>query len=337
MSISNDVLSSTLYSIRDGEVDELFKKVAFLANAKAKGGIEYENGGSYIHRPLSVNEHSTITQFSTGYEPVSLAVNSVLASAVYDWADFAQPIVISRKEELENSGEKAVVKILEARMRSVMGQLRRELNKQILAGNSTVLTRVNTLNGVSSTTGFLEDRAVGAQTNTVGGVSKTVYQSTTGWQNQFRSAAGAFGTNGKTAMDRIWIGANSVAHMGEIDSIIMSEAGMSNYKRILFSQERYIDEKTLDGGRMALAFAGAMVEQDLDMPANAGVGVDEITAYFLNFDGIKLIMHRDSDFEVTPFENIPGSAARQALLHVKCQLVADHLGSQGILVNGDTF
>jgi hypothetical protein len=176
MAISNDLLSSTLYSIRDSEVDQLFRKTAFLDLVKAGGGIEYENGGIKIQRPLSVVDHSTITQLATGYEPVSLAVSDVLKPAVYDWSDFVAPIVITQKEELENSGEKAIVKILEARMKNVMSMLRRELNKQILAGTSTVLSNMSSLNGFTLTTGFLEEGTPDAanQTNIVGGLQKSV-------------------------------------------------------------------------------------------------------------------------------------------------------------------
>jgi len=39
MAISNDLLSSTLYSIRDTEVDELYKKVAFLDGVRRAGGV----------------------------------------------------------------------------------------------------------------------------------------------------------------------------------------------------------------------------------------------------------------------------------------------------------
>ena len=127
MAISNDLLSSTLYSIRDGEVDELFQKVAFLDNAKRYNGIEYEDGGIKIQRPLSIAEHSQITNLPTGYESVNLAVKDVLQPAIYEWSDFTAPIVITKKEELENKGEKAIVKIVEARMRSVMGMLPRNL------------------------------------------------------------------------------------------------------------------------------------------------------------------------------------------------------------------
>jgi len=332
-SISNDLLSSTLYSIRDGEVDELFQKVAFLDNAAKAGGIEKEDGGTMLVRPLSLVEHSSITELPTGYESVSLAVSDVLRPAEYAWEDFVAPIVISKKEELENQSEKAIVKIVEARMRSVMGMLRRELNKQILAGSSTVLTGMNTLNGDSGVTsnGFIEGAAAGSQTNTVGQISKTTYATTPGWQNQYATAGGAFSTAGLNGMWDIYTKCNSRAPTGAIDLVIASENAFGFYKRALQANERYIDQKILDGGRMALAFAGAAVEQDVEMPTS------DHSMYFLNFDGIKLITHKDADFAVSPFESIVGTTARAAQLYWKGQLIADHLGSQGTLDNGEAW
>lgn len=342
MAISNDLLSSTLYSIRDGEVDELFQKVAFLDNAKRFNGIEYEDGGIKIQRPLSIAEHSQITNLPTGYEAVNLAVKDVLQPAIYEWADFTAPIVITKKEELENKGEKAIVKIVEARMRSVMGMLRRELNKQILRGNSTILTTVNTLNGDANANGFLEAETKTTQNNVVGGVSKQTYN-VNGWTNQVFDVGGLFGTDGIRGMQQIAIQANTVTHMGEVNCVLLSEAAMANYRRALFQQERFINEKTLDGGRMQLAFGGAVVEQDLELgfnytsaSFNGGVAAP-LSGYFLNFDGVKICMHKDADFAVSPFEHISGTTARAAQLYVKMQLIADHLGSCGILFDGDTF
>jgi hypothetical protein len=334
MAISNDLLSSTLYSIRDGEVDELYKKVAFLDGVKKAGGVEVEKGGIKIQRPLSIQEHSTITQLATGYEPVSLAVNDVLRPAIYDWSDFVAPIVITKKEEMENSGEYAVVKILEARMKSVMGMLRRELNKQVLAGDSSVLTSLNTLNGdsagVGSATGFLEPLASGTQQNIVGGVSKLTFQTTPGWQNQFVNIGG--GLVGLSQFYDAYIAANSVAPMGDVDHFIMSNALLAAYRNELFAQERFIDSKTLDGGRMALAFNGAIAEQDPVMGFNCSVA-GNVDGYMLNYDGIKLIFHSEGDFSLSPFEHISGTTARSAQLYVKCQLVADFLGGQAMLIN----
>jgi len=332
MSISNDLLSSTLFSIRDGEVDELYKKVAFLDGIRKAGGVESEPGGIKLQRPLSIAEHSTITQLASGYESVSLAVSDVLRPAIYDWNDFVAPIVITKKEEMENSGEYAIVKILEARMKSVMGMLRRELNKQALVGNSTVLTGLNTLNGdvgSGSITGFLEHLASGSQTNVVGGVSKATFSATPGWQNQFKNAGGTLGMDD---LYDLYIAANSVSASGDISQLIMSADAFAQYRNLLFAQERYVDSSKLDGGRMALAFNGALAEQDPVMGFASSVA-GNVDAYMLNYDGIKLVFHSEGDFAVSPFEHVSGTTARAAQLYVKCQIVADHLGSQGVLIN----
>ena len=223
-------------------------------------------------------------------------------------------------------------------MRSVMGMLRRELNKQLLRGNSTVLTTVNTLNG-DVAGGFLEAETKANQNNTVGGISKTTYP-VNGWLNQVADIQGAFGTNGILGMQQMAIQANTVTHMGEIQCVLLSESAMANYRRALFAQERYINEKTLDGGRMQLAFGGAVVEQDLELGFSynsADFGAAPLSGYFLNFDGVKLCMHKDADFAVSPFEHISGTTARAAQLYVKMQLIADHLGSCGVLFDADAF
>jgi hypothetical protein len=334
MAISNDLLSSTLYSIRDSEVDELYKKVAFLDGVRKAGGVETVPGGIKIQRPLSIAEHSTITQLSTGYEPVSLAVNDVLRPAIYEWCDFTAPIVVTKKEEMENSGEYAIVKIVESRMKSVMGMLRRELNGQILANSSTILTNMETLNGDSagsgSATGFFEhlDPTLLTQSNTVGGISKATFP-VAGWLNQFQNGAGAFALS---QLYDLYIAANSVAPSGDISHLIMSNGGLAAYRNALFQQERYIDSTTLDGGRMGLAFNGAIAEQDPAMGFASSVA-GNVDAYMLNYDGIKLCFHTDGDFAVSPFEHVSGTTARSAQLYVKVQLVADFLGGQGVLIN----
>jgi hypothetical protein len=127
---------------------------------KKQGGVEYFDGGQKVDVPLILAEHSTITQLSTGYEPVNLAVQDALRNASYDWCDFVAPIVINKKEELSNRGERAIVSIAEARMKSVMGLLKREFERQSVAGTSAILSDLNTLNGAVAG-GFFECAAFG--------------------------------------------------------------------------------------------------------------------------------------------------------------------------------
>lgn len=329
MAISNDLLSSTLYSIRDAEVDQLYRKTAFLDLVKAAGGIEYEDGGIKIQRPLSVVDHSTITQFATGYEPLSLAVSDVLKPAVYEWSDFGAPIVITQKEELENQGEKAVVKILEARMKNVMSMLRRDLNRQILAGTSTSLSTMSSLNGFSLTTGFLEEgvAAPATQTNIVGGLQKSVLN-VPGWYNSRLASTGA--ANIVDDLTALYQECNQFSPFGDVNAIIVNPVTFAAYKAALFANERFMSADKLDGGRLQLAFAGAVVEQDNEMPDNTG-GAAKYSAYMLNFEGIKMCIHSDADFALSPMEHISGTTARSAQLYFKGQLIADHLRGSGVL------
>jgi hypothetical protein len=328
MAISNDLLSSTLYAIRDAEVDQLYRKTAFLDLVKSAGGIEYEDGGIKLQRPLSVVDHSTITQLATGYEPVSLAVSDVLKPAIYEWQDFVAPVLITKKEELENQGEKAIVKIVEARMKNVMSMFRRELNKQILAGTSSIMSNMSSLNGFTLTTGFLEEGAAApaTQTNTVGGLSKATLN-VPGWFNSVKAGTAATINADLTAL---YQECNQISPFGDVSAIIMNPAAFAAYKAALFTNERFMSADKLDGGRLQLAFAGAVVEQDNEMTDNSGCAA-KYSGYLLNFEGIKMCFHSDGDFAVSPFEFIAGTTARSAQVYLKAQLIADHLRGSGVL------
>ena len=235
MGIQYDILASTLRSLRDREVDNTFRTIPLLEAVQRAGNVEMVDGGQKVDHPVILAEHSNITQFATGYESVNLAVKDALRTASFDWCDFVAPVVITEKEQLSNKGSRAIIRIAEARLKSVMGMLKREWCKQTVTGNSTVLSELNTLNGegvvaagawgaaaAQDTTGFLNREAFGNQTNTIGGIAKSSF--TSSWQNQVADAGGAFGTSGAglKAMSNLMINTQIYAPEGEIDIILAS-------------------------------------------------------------------------------------------------------------------
>ena len=230
-------------------------------------------------------------------------------------------------------------------MRNVMGLLRREINKQLVASNSSVLTSLLSLNGdpVSGiTTGFLQQGAPTAagQTNTVGGLPRSLVPDGSGLFNRTFNSNNVFGTDGIRGMHQLAAETSARAPMGEIKLVLASENGYANYRRSLFQQERYVDEKQLNAGFMSLAFGNAAVVQDVFMPKVADMdtgGTNANTMYFINFDGIKLVMHSEGDLAVSPFEYIPGTTARSAQIYWKGQLIADNLASCAVLYNGEGY
>ena len=336
MAIQNDILSSTARARSKKALDNLFQTVPLLDHIKKAGGVEIINGGQRITRAAILAEHSNITQLATGYEAVSSSVADVLRSPEYEWCDFVAPIVITKKEELSNRGENAVISIADSRMKSVIGMLKREWELQTIRGTSTVLTELGSLNGVNTATGWLEELAFGAQGNTVGGLSKATY-ATSNWQNQtfdVSGGGGTFATQGLNGMAELMLQTQIYAPEGAVDLILASPTSYRLYKNTLQAQERYMPKETvLDAGRLALAYNGALMYVENNL-GNA-VGANTPSMYFLNTKSMKVVFDSDANFSMTDFEHKSGFAAREAQMFVRTQIVADHLASLGLLVDAE--
>ncbi len=336
MAIQNDILSSTARARSKKALDNLFQTVPLLDHIKKAGGVEVINGGQRITRAAILAEHSNITQLATGYEAVSSSVADVLRSPEYEWCDFVAPIVITKKEELSNRGENAVISIADSRMKSVIGMLKREWELQTIRGTSTVLTELGSLNGVNTATGWLEELPFGTQGNIVGGLSKTTY-ATSNWQNQmFDVSAGGlnFGNNGLNGMAELMLQTQIYSPEGSVDLILASPTSYRLYKNTLQLQERYMPKETvLDAGRLALAYNGALMYVENNL-GNA-VGANTPSMYFLNTQTMKVVFDSDANFSMTDFEHKSGFAAREAQMFVRTQIVADHLASLGLLVDAE--
>ena len=336
MAVQNDILSSTARARSKKALDNLFTTVPLLDHIKKAGGVEEINGGQRITRAAILAEHSNITQLSTGYESIAAGVADVLRSPEFEWCDFVAPIIITKKEELSNRGDDAVISIADARMKSVMGMLKREWEKQAIAGSSTVLTEMQTLNGFGSALGWFEEGTFGSgQSNSVGGLSKSTYQGQN-WNNQVADAGDNFNSSraGEGAMTDLMIQTQLYAPEGTVDLILASPTSYKLYKQSLRAQEQYVKETVLDGGRLALAFSGALiyVENNLGFTES---GTDA-SMYFLNSKSMKVVFDKDANFSLSDFQDKSGYAAREAHLYVRTQLVADHLASMGVLINGES-
>tara|TARA_R100000808_G_scaffold8183_2_gene23253 strand:- start:7375 stop:8424 length:1050 start_codon:yes stop_codon:yes gene_type:complete len=349
MALSFDILASTLRILRDREVDNTFRTVPLLDAVQKAGNVEKVNGGSKVDHPVILTEHSSITQLATGYESVNLAVKDPLRTASFDWCDFVAPVVVTEKEQLSNKGDRAVIRIAEARLKSVMGMLKREWERQTVAGNSTILTELNTLNGegvvaagawgpakAQNTAGFFESGNFGAQTNTVGGIDKTAF--TSSWQNQTATAGGNFPANGQQAMSNLMINTSIYAPEGEIDIILASPLSYEEYRNSLALLERYSSMEQMKGtaGRLGILYNGAMMYIEPNLGFTEAVGGNPISMYFLNSKLFSVYFDRDAFFEMGKMERISGYAAMSSNIMTRSQLCISNLSGHGVLLNAET-
>jgi len=341
LSIGNELLSTTMYILMKEWRDNVHESVAFLDSQERVHGKGAPNqaGGTRIVCPLGFGEHSTTTRLQTGFERIDLSVSDVFQPAVYDWAHVVRPVAISSEEEFVNQGEAAVLSILESRTKMTANAMKREFVRQIVKGAEAGWEDWNTLNGVDNAGGFLEENAVGSQGNSVGGVSKSTYSAKTGWQNQMFDGSASFNANGLAGLYDLKVEIDSVSPSGSADIILASRAGFKNLKRALSAQERYVDQNTIDGGRMVQMWDGIQIDVERNMP-NAGTTTtgDPISFYFLNSSDIHVMWDPKGYFDLSEFETVSGEYdVRSAKLRCRGQLIAKHLGSSGIGFDLDTF
>lgn len=369
MAIQPDILASTLRILKDREVDNTFKNIPLLDAIRSHGAVIESDGGSKVNCPAIMTEHSMITQLSSGYESVNLAVKDPLRQTEYNWCDFVAPVVITEKEQLTNKGDRAVINIAEARLKSVMGMLQREFCKQVVNNDSTVLSELQTLSPKGAN-GWFGLRPFGDQEGEVGELNKATYTET--FQNQYVDCPSAFPDNSDDhatrlfrAMSKLYIDTQVYAPEGEVDIILMSPRCYELYKNSLFAQERYtsIQEERDMAGKLGLMFNGAKVyvepnlgdyfdQSDITHSAydqdgspitfgtsttghyqTDGLAKGTIDAMFLNSKLMSLYFDRDAYFEMGEFERISGYAAMAANIMTRTQLATANLSGHGILVN----
>jgi hypothetical protein len=334
--VQNDILASTLRILRDQAIDNTFRVIPLVDAVNTLGNVEDVDGGSYIDSPVILTDHSTITQLSTGYEAVSLAVKDPMRTATYSWCDATAPVVITRKEELSNKGERAIIRIAEARLKQTMGMFKREIEKQLIAGTSTILTELQSLNGLDAATGWFEEAAFGSQVNSVGGILKSSFP--TSWQNQVQS--GGFvggGAHGLKKMQQLLIDCQQYAPEGDVDLILASPTSYGLYKDQLQSQERYISmtEVRNMAGRLGLEFNGATMYIEPNLGFTGSGGANTMSMYFLNSRLFQIYFDRDAKFALGDMETISGYAARSSQIALRMQICTSNLSGHGILCNAE--
>jgi len=344
LDIGNELLSTTMHIVMKEWRDNIYTSTAFLeAQTRIHGeGGPTQAGGTRIVQPLGFGEHSNTTRLQTGYERIDLSVSDVFQPAVYDFAHVVRPIAISAEEEMTNSGDAAVLSILENRVTAVANALKREYVKHMVQGKVAGWDDWNTLNGIDVTDGFLEPSAAGggSQTASVGGVSKSTFSSKTGWNNQFFDGSDSFNSNGLAGLYDLMVEIDAVSAQGKPNVILASRGGYKNLKRALQASERYMDEKSLDGGKMSTTFQGVPIDVEYFMPNVTGEtsATTEGSFYLLNMNDIYTLWDPKGYFDLSDFETVSGEYdVRAAKLRVRGQLIAKHLGSSGLAVNLDTF
>jgi hypothetical protein len=111
----SDIITTTLEKRSKKIADNVTASNAGLTQMQKKGRVRTVSGGRLIYEALSFAANGNGGWYS-GYDTLSTAAQDVITSAEYAWKQYAVPVVISGLEMGQNSGEEALIDLLDARI-----------------------------------------------------------------------------------------------------------------------------------------------------------------------------------------------------------------------------
>ena len=192
----SEIVTTTLRS-RTGELaDNMSRNNALLARLNRRGKIKTFSGGRTIVQELNYANNQTF-QWYSGYQTLNIAPSQTFSAAEYPIRQSAVAVSISGLEELQNSGEEAIIDLLESRIENAEETFMNGMSQGIY-GDGTVTGSVNGLQLLIATS---------PSTGIVGGIDRATW---TFWQNQAYGAvtnggAAATAANIQAYMDSIWV------------------------------------------------------------------------------------------------------------------------------------
>ena len=262
---TDSLASTTLANYRKKLTDNIFDSHPVLHLLKEKKRIRMLDGGETIVEPLIHLEGDTVQTYED-YDAISITPVQTTTAAQYDWKAIAATIAISGMEEAKNSGENAIINLLEAKIMQAEETLKNSLSTQLFA--STLASPKN-INGL----GLLI-----SATSTVGGINGTT---TDWWRSVVQDKTAVLAAD--VDLRAFVRNAYNTASMGgpdHVDMVISGQAAFEKYEEDLLPSIRRVHGPTADAGFQNLEVQGVPWTWDWNCPAGTIFGVNSKYRWF---------------------------------------------------------
>jgi hypothetical protein len=285
----SEIVTTTLRN-RTGELaDNMSRNNALLARLNRRGRVKTFSGGRTIVQELNYANNQTF-QWYSGYQVLNISPSQTFTAAEYPIRQSACAVSISGLEELQNSGEEAIIDLLESRIENAEDTFMNGMSNGIY-GDGTVTGSVGGLQLLVATS---------PGSGVIGGIDRSSW---TFWQNIAYGAitnggAAATSANIQQYMDSLWVqlvrGRDSpdliVAdnnfyklYWQSLQAIqrIASENGSGEFGTLGYQTLKYnTADVVLDGGFQG--FSGDPLPYETSAGTSAVGGVPSNQMYFLN-------------------------------------------------------
>jgi hypothetical protein len=281
----SELVTTTLRNRTGKLADNVTKNNGLLKRLKMRGNVKPVSGGRSIVQEMEYAENGTFKRYS-GYEAVDVSPSDTFTAAEFNYAQAAVAISISGLEQLQNSGEDAIIDLLEARISNGIKTLTNNIALDCYSDG--------TADGGRQIGGLQLLVADNPTTGTVGGIDRSTTAGTFYRNQRFRSVtdggAAATVANIQNYMNRLYL--SLVRGSDSPDLIVADNAYYNLYWQSLQAIQRVTSTEEASIGFSALKYMNA----DVIFDGGIGGGAPTNKMYFLNTDYIFLRPHRDRNF-----------------------------------------
>ena len=336
----SEIVTTTLRN-RTGELaDNMSRNNALLARLNRRGRVKPFSGGRTIVQELNYANNQTF-QWYSGYQVLNIAPSQTFTAAEFPIRQSACAVSISGLEELQNSGEEAIIDLLESRIENAEDTFMNGMSNGIY-GDGTVTGSVGGLQLLVASS---------PSTGVIGGIDRATWSF---WQNQAYSSvtnggAAATAANIQNYMDSLWVtlvrGRDSPdlivtdnnyfkLYWQSLQAIqrIASENGEGEFGTLGYQTLKYnTADVVLDGGFQGLS--GDPLPYETAAGTSAVGGAPTNTMYFLNTKYIHWRPHsRRNMVPLDPDRFSVNQDAMVKLIGWAGNLTASNMFLQGVLV-----
>lgn len=267
-----EIVTTTLRNRTGVLADNVTKNNALLNRLKRKGKVKPVSGGRTIVQELEYAENGTYKRYS-GYEVLNISPSDVFTGAEFNYAQSAVAVSISGLEMIQNSGEEAIIDLLESRIANA---------EKTMANNTSLDCYSDGTADGGRQIGGLQLLVAATNTNTVGGINANTYSF---WQNTAFSSltnggAAASAANILDYMDRVYV--QQIRGADKPDLIIADNNYFRFYLQSLQAIQRITSSEEASAGFESLKY----MQSDVVLDGGFGGGAPANSMWFLNTDYI---------------------------------------------------
>ena len=279
----SEIVTTTLRNRTGQLADNMLDNNALLSRLKKRGKVQPVSGGRTIVQELEYADNATFKRYS-GYETLNISPSDVFTAAEFDYKQAAVAVSISGLEQLQNSGEEAIINLLASRIRNA--------EKSLMNGISGDIYSDGTADGGKQIGGLQLLVSKTPTSGTVGGIDRATWSF---WQNGATvSGTAASATNIQDRMNSMAL--SLVRGTDRPDLIVADGNYYQHYLTSLQAIQRITDPEMAASGFTSLKYYGHGGSADVVLDGGQGGNCPTNTMYFLNTDYIHFRPHKDRNF-----------------------------------------